>query len=77
MLQQCASVVLHHNSINHQSIIITAMKTFTITGYNRNNNAVLTLTYNTAEFTKSMMQNAMDRIQLFSASPLRFEIKEI
>jgi hypothetical protein len=53
------------------------MKTFSITGYNRNNNAVLTLTYNTAEFTKSMMQNAMDRIQLFSASPLRFEIKEI
>jgi hypothetical protein len=53
------------------------MKKFTITGYNRNNKAVQTLTYNTAEFSKSIMQIAMDRIQLFYASPLRFEIKEI
>jgi hypothetical protein len=53
------------------------MKTFSITGYNRNNNAVLTLTYNVPALTDAMLTKAMDSIQLFSTSPLRFEIKEI
>jgi hypothetical protein len=53
------------------------MKQFSITGYNRNNNVVQTLTYNTEVLTESMKRNAMDTIQLFSTSPLRFEIKEI
>jgi hypothetical protein len=53
------------------------MKKFTVTGYNRNNKKVETLTYNTEVLTESMKRIAMDRIQLFSASPLRFEIKEI
>jgi len=53
------------------------MKKFTITGYNRNNNIVQTLTYNTEVLSESMKRSAMNTIQLFSASPLRFEIKEI
>jgi hypothetical protein len=53
------------------------MKKFTITGYNRNNNKVETLTYNTDVLTESMIRYAMNTIQLFSVSPLRFEIKEI
>jgi hypothetical protein len=53
------------------------MKKFTVTGYNRNNNKVETLTYNTEVLTESMIRYAMNTIQLFSVSPLRFEIKEI
>lgn len=53
------------------------MKKFTITGYNRNNNAVQTLTYNTDVLTEAMQRSAMNTMQLFSTSPLRFEIKEI
>jgi hypothetical protein len=61
----------------NQTLKHKAMKKFTITGYNRNNNVVQTLTYNTEALTESMKRSAMNTIQLFSASPLRFEIKEI
>jgi hypothetical protein len=53
------------------------MKKFTVTGYNRNNKAVHALTYNTDVLTESMQRAAMDNIQLFFSSPLRFEIKEV
>ena len=52
------------------------MKTYTITGYNRSNKAMMSLDYTTDDFTVKMANTAMKRIQTFFATPLRFTITE-
>lgn len=52
------------------------MKTYTITGYNRSNKAMMSLDYTTDDFTVKMADTAMKRIQTFFATPLRFTITE-
>ena len=75
MVSYCGGKNLHYIC---QTIRNTQhMKKFTVTGYNRNNKAVHALTYNTDVLTESMQRAAMDNIQLFFSSPLRFEIKEV
>lgn len=54
------------------------MKQFTITGYNRNNKVIAAFIYTDIEaLTDAMIQSAMSKIQIFSSSPLRFEITSI
>jgi hypothetical protein len=53
------------------------MKKFKVTAFSRNNKVVQVLTYKTDVMSESMQRAAMDSMQLFYSSPLRFEITEI